>query len=74
MVDVYEYYGLSQSFRRGSTSEAINRGVPEYVIDRNNRWRKAEQSGARKMKLVMRENYTDVIVSLKRFLRYSQAL
>ena len=74
VVDVYEDYGLSRSFRRGSTSEAINRGVPESVIDRNNRWRKAERSGARKVKLVMREHYTDVIVSLKGFLRYSQAL
>ena len=27
IVDVYEEYGLSRSFIRGSTSEALNRGV-----------------------------------------------
>ena len=36
-IDVHEEYGLSRSFRRGSTSEALNRGVTEMMIDRNNR-------------------------------------
>ena len=36
-IDVHEDYGLSHSFKRGSTSEALNRGVTEMMIDRNNR-------------------------------------
>ena len=73
-VDVYDEYRLSRSFRRGSNSEALNRGVKEEVIDRNNRWRKEERAGARKAKLKMRDHYTDVIVALKSYMQYSQAL
>ena len=36
-IDVQEEYGLSRSFRRGSNSKALNRGVSEVTIDRNNR-------------------------------------
>ena len=46
-MNVYEEYGLSRSFRRGSNSEALNRGVKELVIDRNNRWRKEERAGVK---------------------------
>ena len=74
VVDVHEEYGLSRSFRRGSTSEAINRGVTDSEIDRNNRWRKEERAGARKAKLKMRDHYSEVLVSLRSYLRYSQAL
>ena len=73
-VDVHEEYGLSRSFRRGSNSEALNRGVDEATIDRNNRWRKIERAGARKAKLRMRDHYAEVLVSLRSFLKYSQAL
>ena len=73
-INVHEEYGLSRSFRRGSNSEALNRGVSEATIDRNNRWRKVGRAGARKAKLQMRDHYTEVLVSLKRYLDYSQAL
>ena len=73
-LDVNEEYGLSRSFRRGSNSEAQNRGVEDGDIDRNNRWRKVDKVGARKVKFRMRDHYTDVLVSLESFLRYSQAL
>ncbi len=36
-VDVEEEYGVSRSFRRGATLEAINNGVKPDVIDANNR-------------------------------------
>ena len=61
-------------FTSGSNSEAQNRGVDDGDIDRNNWWRKVERTGARKVKLRMRDHYTDVLVSLASFLRYSQAL
>lgn len=62
-INVHDEYGLLRSFRRGSNSEALNRGVSEAVIDRNNRWRKEERAGARKAKFRMRDHYTDVFVS-----------
>ena len=73
-MDIYEEYRLSQSFRQGSNSEALNRGVKEEVIDRKNRWEKEEREGARKAKLKMRDHYTDVIVTFKSYTQYSQAL
>ena len=73
-LDVYEENGLSRSFRRDSNSEAQNWGVEDGDIDRNNRWRKVDRAGARKAKLRMRDHYIDVLVCLKRFLRYSHAL
>ena len=73
-IDAQEEYGLSRSFRRGSNSEALNRGVSEAAIDRNNWWRKVDRAGARKAKLPMRDHYTEVLVALKRYLEYSQAL
>ena len=73
-VDVGEEYGVSRSFRRGSTTEAGNRGVPASTIEMNNRWRKAERSGASQSSLGMREHYTDVRLALPQLLRYSKAL
>ena len=74
LVNVQEEYGLTRSFRRGSNSEALNRGVSEVAIDRNNRWRKVERAGVRKAKLLTSDYYTEVLVSLKRYIQYSQAL
>ena len=71
-VNVHEEYGLSCSFRRGFTSEAINRGVTDSVVDRNNRLRKEERDSARKEKLKMRDHYSEVLVSLESYLKYSQ--
>ena len=73
-VDVHEEYGLSRSFRRESNSIALNREVDEATIDRNNRWRKIEKAGARKANLRMRDHYAEVLVSLRSFLKYYQAL
>ena len=68
-VDVHEEYGLSRSFSRGSTSEALNRGVSDLEVDRNNRWRNEERVGARKAKLRMRDYYSEVLVSLEAYLK-----
>ena len=73
-VDVHEEYSLARSFSRGSNSEALNRGVDENTIDRNNRWRKVERAGAKNETLRMRDHYAEVLVSLRSFLKYSQAL
>ena len=73
-VDVREEYDLSRLFRREFNFESLNRGVDETTIDRNNRLRKIEKAGARKAKLRMRDDYAEVLVSLRSFLKYSQAL
>ena len=73
-VDVAEEYGVSRSFRRGSTTEAGNRGVAASIIEMNNRWRKTERSGMSQSSLGMREHYTDVRLALPQLLRYSSAL
>ena len=77
IVEISQSLGLDDTlpeFRRGSNSEALNRGVDEATIDRNNRWRKIEKAGARKANLSMRDHYAEVLVSLRSFLKYSQAL
>ena len=73
-VDIHEEYGISRLFRRGSNSEALNREVDEATIDRNNRWRKTERAGTKKTKILIRDHYADILVLLKIFLKYSQAL
>ncbi len=72
--DVVEDYGIYRSFRRGSTSEATNQGLPPEVIDTNNRWRKFHRAGASRPSLTMRDHYADVRLTLKQSLRYSSCL
>ena len=43
-------------------------------MDRNNRLRKEERASARKEKLMMRDHYSEILVSLEIYLNYSQAL
>jgi len=71
---VSEDYGIYRSFRRGSTSEATNNGVPSEVIDLNNRWRKFHRAGGSRPTLTMREHYSDVRLTLNQSLRYSASL
>jgi hypothetical protein len=71
-VDIEEVYGISKSFRRGSTLRATDRGVPPEVTNANNRWRKVESAKLRKAtSLSMQEQYTDVSLTLNQLLRYS---
>jgi hypothetical protein len=72
--NVSEEYGIYRSFRRGSTSEATNRGLPPDVIDANNRWRKFHKAGASRPSLSMREHYADIRLTLNQSLRYSSIL
>jgi hypothetical protein len=72
--DVVEDYGIYRSFRRGSTSEVTNKGLPPEVIDLNNRWRKFHKAGASRPTLSMRDHYSDIRLTLKQSLRYSSIL
>jgi hypothetical protein len=73
-VDVFEDYGVSRSFRRGSDTHAINQGVKMDDIERNNRWRTVEQAQGKAAKLRMIHHYADVRNMLKALLRYSRPL
>jgi hypothetical protein len=73
-VDVFEEYGLSRSFRRGSDTHAGNQGVSSIDIERNNRWRSVEQAKSKQPKLRMIHHYTEVSISLPALLRYSKSL
>lgn len=73
-ASVREEFGISRSFRRGSTSHAENQGVSEPDIDTANRWRTVENARGTRPGLVMREHYSDIRLLLPTLLRYSRAL
>jgi hypothetical protein len=73
-INVYEDYGVSRSFRRGSNTHAVNQNVTTMDIERNNRWRSMENAGSRQARARMIHHYTDVLQLLKALLRYSAPL
>jgi hypothetical protein len=73
-IDVFESYGVSRSFRRGSNTHAINQGVTEATINHNNRWSIVERAKGRAPKLGMQQHYSEVLQLLPTLLRYSSAL
>ncbi len=72
--NIEDEFGVSRSFRRGATSEAVNQGAKPDVLDANNRWRRVEQAGASNPSLSMREHYTDVRLTLNQRLQFSRYL
>jgi hypothetical protein len=72
-LTVSEEYGIYRSFRRGATSEAVNRVKP-HIIDANNRWCKVERSGGRQAPLGMRDHYTDPSMITEHLLLFLQSL
>ena len=73
-VDVEQAYSFRRSIRRGSTTHARNRHVPQDVIETNNRWQRETRAGNRVAQVSMLETYTDAVASLELNLRYSQSL
>ena len=71
---MYDEYIVSRSFRRGLTPEAKTQNVLAADIERKQRWREAETTGARKSRVSMSAHHTDVQLALKAFVRYSKAL
>jgi hypothetical protein len=70
-LDVYKQFGLSRSFRWGSTSTAKVRGVDDKTVNLINRWRKFE--GARPT-LSMHEHYSDISILIPELVKFSKAL
>ena len=63
-IKVQEAYGISRSFRRGSTTEATNADNKECSpmdIERNNRWRNDDKAGTKQADLDMLQLYTDTL-------------
>jgi len=71
---VYDEYGISRSFRRGSTSEARSRSVLESDINLANRWRTFDHAQGRRPRLTMADHYSDIRLLIPALLRYSSAL
>jgi len=72
--DVLEEYGLARSFRRGSTTEAKNQGVPEPEVDSIMRWKEGKDCTEAYFTGGMQAHYADQRQMAKTFLRFSQAL
>eukprot|EP00978_Attheya_sp_CCMP212_P042325 scaffold255799_cov28-Attheya_sp.AAC.1 len=73
-VDVSEEYKLQRSIRRGLTTHAGNAGVPEEVIEANNRWRKHGNARGVLPGMSMVERYSDAKASVDLLLWFSKAL
>jgi hypothetical protein len=63
-VDVFEEFGMSRSWRRGSDSQALSQGIPTDDINRNNRWRSKEAASK-----VMINHYADAKLIVRRLLQ-----
>ena len=73
-VKVHEEYSSLRSFRRGATAEAQNAGIPEEIIQANNRWRKHCRSRGSTPSMSMMERYTDAKANVKALIRFSGGL
>jgi hypothetical protein len=71
-LNIVEAYSLRRSLRRGSTSEAINRGLPKDLIEMNNRWRKFENSKGRRPGMSMITHYTKIRLMIALLWKYSR--
>ena len=73
-VNVFEDYGISRSFRRGSNTHATNQGVSQSDRELMNRWRNVENARGRKARLAMADHYADIRQLIPSLLRYSESL
>jgi hypothetical protein len=71
-LNIVEAYSLRRSLRRGSTSEATNRGVPRELIEMNNRWRKFENAKGRRPGMSMMAHYTEIRLMIASLWKYSR--
>jgi len=72
-IDIAESYSLFRSLRRGSTTEAVKRRVPQEIIELNNRWRKFDRARGMKPSLGMMDHYTEIKLVLAALWQYSRA-
>jgi len=73
-VEVREDYSVFRSLRRGSTSRVGEVGIPDPIADLHNRWRKIEVGGGQISSSNMRANYTELRLTKKVRLKYTENL
>jgi len=76
-LNVFDDYGISHSFRRGSTTVALNAPnelCSDEVIIRNNRWRTEDRAGSRQPAYNMLQLYTNTLEALEADLRFFSCL
>jgi hypothetical protein len=74
MVKVSDEFSVRRSLRRGSTTEASNRGIPKEVIEANQRWGKHQRSRGVLPGMSMMERYSDARANIGYLIRYSLGL
>jgi hypothetical protein len=72
--DIPEHFNTFRSMRRGSDTRAHEEGVSKPDIDIVNRWKAEVKAGTRKPGLSISQMYTDPMLLLKPFLRYTAAM
>ena len=72
-IDIRQVYSLRRSLRRGSNTEALNAGVPQPIIELNNRWRKYDKAKGMKPGMSMFAHYTDIKLAMPTLWRYSRS-
>jgi hypothetical protein len=70
-VDIKKEYSVYRSLQRGATAEAQNVGVPQEVIEADNRWRKHSRARGLTPGMSMMERYTDAKASVPALIRFS---
>ena len=70
-VAIRDSYSIYRSLRRGATSEAQNQGIPQEVIQANNRWRKFSKANGLTPGMSMMERYSDAKASVPTLVRFS---
>jgi hypothetical protein len=73
-VDIYSHFGVSRSFRRGATTQALIAGLTEATIDANNRWRKVERAKGKMQSQSIRYRYVEVLKALRQQLKFSEGI
>lgn len=73
-MDVENDTSIHRGARRGAHTRAKEAGVPEPIINLNNRWRKSQSRSGSMPKLSMSELYMEITQSLKSKLTFALAL
>jgi hypothetical protein len=73
-IKVGDEFSVRRSLRRGSTTEASNRGIPKEVIEANQRWGKHQRSRGVLPSMSMMERYSDARANIEYLVRYSLGL
>jgi hypothetical protein len=69
-----EYRSARRSFKRGATSQAMNKKIPPDVIEANNRWRKEERARGSTPHMALLERYADARAVVPLLVRFSREL